>query len=152
MKEMIVAHGLNNEIGYNNGLIWNYKEDLQYFRKQTLHKNVIMGRKTFQSLPFGPLSHRRNIVLTSTITHEGIEAHTTLESVLSSYRSFVVIGGSEIYKQCIDLIDTLYVSVIPQTFNKADAFFVDNYKTKFKLTTQTISTETGIEYNTYTRL
>ncbi|MBO7224628.1 MAG: dihydrofolate reductase, partial [Bacteroidales bacterium] len=65
MISLIVAIAQNNAIGKDNDLLWHISEDLKYFKKTTNAKTVLMGRKTWESLPFKPLKNRRNIVVSS---------------------------------------------------------------------------------------
>jgi len=130
MIEMIVAKGLNNEIGFEGKLLWNLKDDMEHFVKTTKGKMVVMGRKTFDSLPKGPLKGRTNIVLTN-----GKKAHYEVDDTtevffmdyqefknMESTHDFIVIGGAQIYKLFIDKTDKLYLTSVQGTF-EADAFF-----------------------------
>ncbi|MEE1190080.1 MAG: dihydrofolate reductase, partial [Bacteroidales bacterium] len=65
MMNLIVAKAENNIIGKDNSLLWHLSEDLKYFKQITLGKTVLMGRKTWESLPFKPLKNRRNVVISS---------------------------------------------------------------------------------------
>ena len=65
MISIIVAKAANNVIGKDNDLLWHLSEDLKYFKQTTSGKTVLMGRKTWESLPFKPLKNRRNIVISS---------------------------------------------------------------------------------------
>ena len=65
--DMVVAANNNGIIGKNKRLLWEIPEDMKNFRRLTMHNIVVMGRKTYESLPFGPLKMRINIVITSTL-------------------------------------------------------------------------------------
>ena len=62
---LVAAIGKYNELGLDNHLIWKIKEDLEFYRNLTLHQNIIMGRKTFESMPSGALTKRNVFVLSS---------------------------------------------------------------------------------------
>ena len=81
---LIWAQEKDGGIGINNSLPWHISEDLKNFKKITLNKPIIMGRKTWDSLPFKPLPHRRNIVLSSLSMNE-VECYTNLENCLESF-------------------------------------------------------------------
>lgn len=118
---LMFAIGMQLEIGCllnKNGLPWNLPGDLKRFRNRTINGTVIMGRKTFESLP-GPLQQRRNIVLTKEDkTWPGVETFHSLEEALESSENPFVIGGKQVICQaiklnpkCIDL--TLVHDVFP---------------------------------------
>jgi dihydrofolate reductase len=125
---LIWAQARNRAIGLNGALPWHLPEDLRHFKEKTAGCPVIMGRKTWQSLPpkFKPLPGRRNIVLTrSDAWHEvGAEPCKTLQEALlkCAYSDEVwVIGGAEVYAQALSLADTAEVTEIDASFT-ADAF------------------------------
>lgn len=125
--EYIVAISQNGVIGNNNRIPWNLPEDLQYFKKMTQNSIVIMGRKTFDSLPNGPLPNRLNIVLSrkqpdlASLSPNVI--FTDQEHVLEIIRKnrtenqkVFVIGGNEIYKMFFDQCKMIHVTVIYEAF------------------------------------
>ena len=100
--DMIWAQDESGGIGKNGKLPWNISEDLQNFKKITLGHPIIMGRKTWESLPFKPLPKRRNIVLSSQKV-DNIETYNSIDKCLSTLCSediekIFVIGGRSIYK------------------------------------------------------
>lgn len=107
-------------IGYNNELLFHYKEDMKLFRDLTIYKPVIMGRNTFESLPSGPLNDRYNIVLTSkniedVITISNLEElfdliNGAIKETSYSINDFWVIGGESIYKQLLPYCTYAYVT------------------------------------------
>lgn len=129
---LIVAISKNNAIGKDNKLLFHIKEDLAFFKKTTLNKTIVMGRKTFESLP-GVLPSRKHIVITRdenySIDNENVEIEHDLLSVLNKYKDseeeVIIIGGGEIYKQALDsnLIDKLYITKVDKVVEDADAFF-----------------------------
>lgn len=130
MFELIVAYDKNGLIGVNGGLPWNIRHDLMRFRQLTMGHIVIMGRKTFESLPNGPLRGRINVVL----TRENIEGSETdqeanvymtnmvkLFDVLGSLKQqgqkLFVIGGREIYDLLFDICTTIHATVVDGDFS-----------------------------------
>ena len=129
MLALIAAISNNNCIGKNGKLPWHIPEDLAYFKKITQGKVIIMGRRTWESIPvdFRPLSHRTNVVLTSQKEYavpRGVEVYQTLADALDAHRNedMMIIGGATIYNQTIDKADTLYITYIHETVY-GDAFF-----------------------------
>lgn len=118
----VVAFAENGVIGRDNDIPWKIKADMQRFRALTLHKPVVMGRKTFESLP-KPLPKRTNIVITrdASYTADGAVVTTTIAQALDIARGdamrrfateICVIGGAEIYRQCMPLADRLEVTEV----------------------------------------
>ena len=127
MLSLIVAHDLNNGIGINNTLPWRLKDDLQFFKKITLNKTIIMGKTTFKSLGEQALPNRRNIVLSRTEKRKNdrYEIFNSLESAIASCHSeeeIIIIGGGEVYKQCMELVNKMYITVV-NTSIASDTFF-----------------------------
>lgn len=123
---IIAAIGRNNELGRNNDLIWHFKEDMKFFKEQTTGSTVIMGRKTFESLPKA-LPNRRNIVISSNSEYaaEGAEVVTSLESALESAKGekIFIIGGGRVYSEALPYADKLILTEINDTCEDADTFF-----------------------------
>lgn len=132
MISLIVAVSKNNAIGKDNKLLFHIKEDLVFFKKTTLNKTIVMGRKTFESLP-GILPSRKHIVITRDkdykIDNPNVEVRHSLIEVLNEYKysskELFVIGGGEIYKQSIDsgLLDRMYITRVNKIVEEADTFF-----------------------------
>lgn len=128
MISLIAAIGKNNELGKGNTLLWHMPADMKYFRETTKGHTVIMGRKTFESLPNGPLPNRKNIVITRDKNYKkgGVKVANSLEEALGQAQGeseVFIIGGAEIYKQSIDLADKLYITHIDAEDKDADSFF-----------------------------
>ncbi len=129
---LIAAIGLHNEIGQSNALLCHISPDLKYFNKITAGQILIMGRKTFLSLPGGPLRGRENIVITrqDDFEHAGaIIARSIDESLKIAERlngqgekEIFVIGGGSIYEQFMPLAEKLYITHIFQDFD-ANVYF-----------------------------
>ena len=122
---MIVAAGRNGEIGLNGDLIWNLPGDLKRFKEITTGHPVIMGRKTWESLPKRPLPGRRNIILTRNrdFRVDGAEIAQSIEDAIHMTRgeSIFIIGGAEIYKLFLPFTDYLYLTEVDDTCANADA-------------------------------
>lgn len=136
---IIAAIGSNRELGKNNALLWHISEDLKRFKKLTQGHTVIMGRKTYESLP-GPLPDRLNIIVTAnpdySINDSINQSINTKVKVCMSLHEAIsyakqkekneifIIGGGEIYRQAIKLSDKLYLTLVEGTYD-ADTFFPD---------------------------
>lgn len=118
----VVAAAENGVIGQDNDIPWKIKTDMQRFRALTLHKPVVMGRKTFESLP-KPLPKRTNIVVTRDNTYQanGAIVATTIEAAFDIARGdamrrfateICVVGGAEIYRQCMHLADRIELTEV----------------------------------------
>ncbi len=132
MIAAIVAVDNNWGIGKNNKLLFDIPEDKRHFQKVTEHNIVIMGRKTWDSLPKKPLKNRVNVVITKNPPKEKIEntVFGTMElakSIMSYFghtTNIFVIGGGQIYKELLQYCDTIFVTRVYSDF-KADTFFPD---------------------------
>ena len=139
MISIIVAISQNGAIGYKGDLIYHLSADLKRFKSLTTGHTVIMGRKTFQSLPKGALPNRRNIVLTRQqgISFEGTEVFTSITEALAHCtpdEKIYVIGGAQIYSQALELADELEITLVHATPREADTFFPDyNANGRWKL-------------------
>ncbi len=125
MLSLIAAIGKNNELGKDNGLIWHFREDMKFFKETTMGSAVIMGRKTFESLPKA-LPGRKNIVITRSADFKADGAETVLsldEALKAAGDNAFVIGGASIYKAFLDSCDRLYLTEIDAECPEADVFF-----------------------------
>ena len=128
LLSIIVALGENNETGYRNNLLWRLPADLRRFKELTVGHPVVMGRKTFESLPNGPLPDRANVVLSRNpnFSHENCLVFSSLADALiklSGEKEVYIIGGSQVYRQALPYADKLYVTRVHASFPEADAFF-----------------------------
>lgn len=134
---LIVAVDENDAIGAEGDLLCNLPADMAHFKAVTTGHSVIMGRKTFESLPNGALPGRRNIVITRGYkTFENAETAGSLENALKlceNEKEIFIIGGGEIYRQSIEIADKIYMTVIHHSFGKADTYFPELDKNKWKL-------------------
>lgn len=123
---MIAAIGKNNELGKNNDLIWHFKEDMKFFKSTTTGNTVVMGRKTFESLPH-VLPNRRNVILTNNkeLEIDGAEVCTSIGEVckLCKNDNIFIIGGGRIYAEFLELADKLYLTEIEEECAEADVYF-----------------------------
>lgn len=124
---IIVAADENNAIGKDNDLLCHLPNDLKYFKRVTEGHTVIMGRKTFESLPKGALPNRRNIVITRDrdLKFDRCEMVSSLEEAIALCMhedELFVIGGGSVYSQALGLADRLYLTKIHHKFNGADVF------------------------------
>lgn len=134
---IIVAAGENNAIGKDNDLIWHLSDDLKRFKKLTNSHHIIMGRKTFESFP-KPLPNRTHIVITRQKDYnapQDVIIVNSLEDAIDAARKDsqpFIIGGGEIYKQAMSLVDKLEITRVHSNFEDADTFFpeIDNSKWK----------------------
>lgn len=135
---IIAAIGKNNELGKNNDLIWHLKDDLKFFREITSNHTIIMGRKTFESLP-KMLPNRHHIVISSSNNFPSeVEVFKDLKSLNEKYKDSIeelfVIGGGSIYKAFIDIADKLYLTEIDAEDKQADTYFPEFDKSLFEST------------------
>ncbi len=125
---LIWAMDDNRVIGLDNKLPWRLPADLQYFKKTTLGKPIIMGRKTFESFGSRPLPGRKNIVITRDQRYApdpDITVVSSIESALTAtgdVDEVMIIGGQQIYSQTLSLADRLYITIVHSEFT-GDAFF-----------------------------
>ncbi len=133
MKKVIVAAvSENGVIGRDEDIPWYFPEDLKHFKEVTLNNPVVMGRKTFESLPedYKPLPDRTNIVLTRSGPDlpESVKVVNSLEDAWSTAEKFgetvYVIGGSSIYRQVLDEADKMVLTRIHDHY-EGDTFFPD---------------------------
>lgn len=124
---IIAAVAQNLAIGNANKLLYWLPNDLKRFKSLTTGHTVIMGRKTFDSLPKGALPNRRNIVLSRTVSElPGAEVFATLEEALRNCKceeEVYIMGGESVYRQAMSMADRLCLTEIKDTPKVADAFF-----------------------------
>lgn len=124
---IIVAIAANGAIGKDNGLIYRLPNDLRRFKQLTTGHTIIMGRRTFESLPKGALPNRRNIVLSrSERDFPGAERFSSLNEALlhcQDDEEVFIIGGASVYEEALPLADRLCLTYIHDTPSDADVFF-----------------------------
>lgn len=126
---MIAAVARNRAIGFENKLIYWLPNDLKRFRQLTTGHTIVMGRRTFESLPKGALPNRRNCVLTRTApTLPGCECFASWDDFIATCQpdeQVYIIGGASLYTTLIDKADRLCLTEIDDTPAQADTFFPD---------------------------
>ena len=131
---MIAAVGKNLELGKNNNLIWHFKEDMKFFKDTTMGHTVVMGRKTFESLPKA-LPGRKNIVISSNAQYQaqGATVVTSVEEALqiADNEEIFVIGGGKIYAEFLPYADKLYLTEINAECADADTYFPQFNKSEY---------------------
>lgn len=129
MITMIAAVAKNRAIGFENKLIYWLPNDLKRFRQLTTGHTILMGRRTFESLPKGALPNRRNCVLSrSTRALPGCECFKNWEEFVKSCRAdeeVFIIGGASLYTKLIDKADRLLLTEVDDTPAAADTYFPD---------------------------
>ena len=123
---IIAAVSINNVIGNDNKLIWKLSNDLKRFKNLTTNHSVIMGRKTFESLP-NPLPDRDNIVITRDTNYSkpNIQVCSSIEDAINLTKTDMqpfIIGGGEIYSQTINIVDKIELTRVHEEFD-GDAYF-----------------------------
>lgn len=125
---LIAAVDRRLAIGYRNQLLFHLPNDLKRFKALTTGHTILMGRRTFESLPKGALPNRRNVVLSSDkdLRLPGAEVYASLEDALASCRPdehVYIIGGASLYRQTLPLADELCLTEIDAEAPQADAWF-----------------------------
>ena len=158
-----IAKG-NRAIGYKNRLLYHIPEDMARFRELTTGHTIIMGRKTFESLPNGALPNRKNIVISQTLKEiPGCEVSSSIQEVLrdeyykllgmekeeswiASAKELFVIGGERIYQEALPYADKLYLTIVDDTPEAADAFFPAIDLSKWEVVEKEMRNENGISF------
>lgn len=127
MISLIVARARNGAIGKDNDIPWHVPQDLAMFKKETLGGAIIMGRNTWDSLPFKPLKNRLNIVVSS---QKNLTEHVvaSIEDAIAlaqseGYMRIYGIGGAGIYRAMLPVADRLLVTEVDTEIADADVFF-----------------------------
>lgn len=125
---VIVAIADDRAIGKDNQLLWKLPNDMKLFRELTTGHTVIMGRKTFESLPNGALPNRKNIVITSdkTLTYPNTTVVHSIEEAIAQGtegEELFFIGGATIYEAVLPVADRLYLTRVHHSFPDADTYF-----------------------------
>ncbi len=132
--KLIAAIGENRELGRNNELLWHLTEDMQFFKNTTSGYYVIMGRKSFESIPpkYRPLPNRINVIISRNPDYMYEECYTcgSLQEATELAESHgetevFIIGGGEIYRQALTdgIVDEMYLTHVKASFPDADVFF-----------------------------
>ncbi len=153
---MIVAKSLNSVIGLGNKLPWTLKTDLANFKKVTMGHHLIMGRKTFESLGGKPLPGRMHLVVSSDpkAASENVIWFNSIFRALKyaerqGEKEVFIIGGGQIYKSALSLIDRLYLTEI-QAEVKGDTFFPPLSLKNWNLVSETVVAKDGDNDHAFT--
>ena len=162
----------NRAIGYQNRLLYHIKCDLTRFRELTTGHAIIMGRKTYESLPHGALPHRRNIVVSHNLKElEGCEVYPSLKEAVEaagkpadtagkavnapcpiSNEEIFIIGDESIYRQILPEAHKLYLTVVDDTPQQADAFFPKINVEEWELIEKEMRNENDVSFSFLTYL
>lgn len=151
---IIAAIGKNRELGRGNDLLWRSTEDMAHFKGITMNHPVIMGRKTYESIPpkFRPLPGRENIVVTRNANwepDENITIFTSLEEAINYSKEkdneVFIIGGAQIYGAALPYTDRLYMTFVEDTVADADVFFPEFKEFNKEISREDITTENGLK-------
>ena len=160
---------VHRAIGYKNRLLYAIPSDMTRFRELTTGHTIIMGRKTFESLPNGALPNRRNIVISKTREQiTGCEVYTSLEEALAARKEEVgskeaaaskeavgskeasdecfIIGGASIYEQALPFADKLYLTIVEKEPAHADTFFPEINPAEWEVTEKEMRNENGLPF------
>lgn len=157
---IIVAIASNLAIGKDNDLLWHISKDLKRFKKLTEEHNIVMGKKTYYSLPFRPLKKRTNMVITDVegeIIDDCLMAYSIEDAMgkMDTENENFIIGGGSIYKQFMPFADKLYITRVHKDF-EADTFFPEFSLNEWKLIDKQIveddpQNEFSYSFETYIR-
>lgn len=136
MSAIIVALANDYAIGRDGDIPWRLPKDFQYFKSLTTGRIVVMGRKTWESLPKKPLPDRTNVIISSTINPSDVPKDVLIFSSLDAFNEYAknkqisthdifYIGGSAIFKDAIEIVDTLYLTHVDIEVPDADVRFPD---------------------------
>lgn len=160
---------VHRAIGYKNRLLYAIPSDMTRFRMLTTGHTIIMGRKTFESLPNGALPNRRNIVISKTKEQiTGCEVYTSLEEALAARKEEAgnkkevgskeaigskeasdecfIIGGASIYEQALPFADKLYLTIVEKEAEHADTFFPEINPAEWEVTEKEMRNENGLPF------
>lgn len=160
---------VHRAIGYKNRLLYAIPSDMTRFRMLTTGHTIIMGRKTFESLPNGALPNRRNIVISKTREQiTGCEVYSSLEEALAARKESVgnkeeagnkktvgskeasdecfIIGGASIYEQALPFADKLYLTIVEKEPAHADTFFPEINPAEWEVTEKEMRNENGLPF------
>ena len=139
-------------IGYQNRLLHAIPSDMTRFRMLTTGHTIIMGRKTFESLPNGALPNRHNIVISKTREQiAGCEVFGSLEEALEARKEAAedecfIIGGASIYEQALPFADKLYLTIVEKEPEHADTFFPEINPAEWEVTEKEMRNENGLPF------
>jgi dihydrofolate reductase len=134
MLGLIVARSKNNVIGKDGKIPWNIKGEQKQFKELTTNNTVIMGRRTYEDIGH-PLPNRTNIVISRTTKYEGVITVDSIEKALElSSGNIYIIGGYNLFKEAIPMVDVMYITDINMVIENGDVFFPEFDESKFNIT------------------
>lgn len=130
-KAIVVAYDKNRGIGENGDLPWgrSLPADLAHFKEITTGGNIIMGRKTYESIGSRPLLNRKNIVLSSSSVMGAVGVKNLAEALAQANQggqdnqNIYIIGGERVFSEALPFVDTIYATEVKHAFSGADVFF-----------------------------
>ena len=123
MKGILVAVSPEGVIGKDNAIPWHYSADLKRFKRLTIGNTIVMGRKTWESLPIKPLPGRRNIVITRSVI-EDVECFRSIDEALDTCKGDIwFIGGAGIYEEAMDKADIIDMTLVPDNITGKDCIY-----------------------------
>ncbi len=152
MIKLIVAYDKNRLIGIGDQLVWDIKEDLEHFKKETLNQTILFGDVTFKGIGF-PLPNRKTIVLTLDkdykYEHENVEICNDMNKIISKYHNnenedIIIAGGATIYKLFLPFVDEFILSEVKGEY-EGDVFFPEWDQHNFDLISEEEKTEFTIK-------
>ena len=152
MKGILVAVSPEGIIGKDNTIPWHYSADLKRFKRLTTGNTIIMGRKTWESLPKKPLPNRRNIVITRS-SIENIECFKSIDDALQTCEGDVwFIGGAGIYQEAMQKADIIDMTLVPDSVTGEKCIYFPEIDKSWKEgETKTLDGEPKLKHKTYTR-
>ena len=152
MKGILVAVSPEGIIGKNNSIPWHYSADLKRFKRLTIGNTVIMGRKTWESLPVKPLPNRRNIVITRSPIEE-IDCFQSIDDALQTCEGDVwFIGGAGIYEEAMKKADLIDMTLVPDNITGKNCIYFPEIGNEWKEEENNrLEEDPKLGHKTYTR-
>ena len=152
MKGILVAVSPEGIIGKDNSIPWHYSADLKRFKRLTLGKTVIMGRRTWESLPVKPLPDRRNIVITRT-SLDDVECFSSIDDALATCEGDVwFIGGAGIYQEALGKADIIDMTLVPDNVSGEGCVGFPKIGDEWDAgPVEELETDGNLKHQTYTR-
>ena len=152
MKGILVAVTPEGIIGKDNSIPWHYSADLKRFKRLTLGKTVIMGRRTWESLPVKPLPDRRNIVITRT-SLDDVECFPSIDDALATCEGDVwFIGGAGIYQEALGKADIIDMTLVPDNISGEGCVEFPRIGDEWDAgPVEELETDENLKHQTYTR-
>ena len=152
MRGILVAVSPEGIIGKDNTLPWHYSADLKRFKRLTTDNTIIMGRKTWESLPIKPLPNRRNIVITRSSIKD-IECFQSIDDALQTCEGDVwFIGGAGIYQEAMQKADIIDMTLVPDSVSGEDCiYFPAIDKSWIEGDTNVLEDDPKLRHKIYTR-